>query len=254
MRRLLEAVGTVRKWQRATDPHTNEPKRFGFVDFVTADGVLRAQRVLPRIDFRRGGLGGGGLAAAAAAAAAVMPTAAVMAVMAVMAAAAAARRWICGSTPARPTSSPRTKASTMHTSTIASRCGRRCRRRRAAAAEAAVFGGATRDGAALDEAADAKALERIHAELDARKAAAQAAEAARQRRRWGRCRRRHADARGSERLPASRLLAMAPSQVGRPRRLRGQRLGRAERRRASALSAPARDDAARRGGARRAAA
>jgi RNA-binding protein 25 len=40
------ARAAPRSWKRSTDPETGAPKRFGFVEFVHADGVLRALRVL----------------------------------------------------------------------------------------------------------------------------------------------------------------------------------------------------------------
>jgi hypothetical protein len=42
----VRAALACRSWKRATDPETGAPKRFGFVDFAHAEGVLRALRVL----------------------------------------------------------------------------------------------------------------------------------------------------------------------------------------------------------------
>ena len=46
VRTLLDACGDVRSWKRVMDPENNTPKRFGFCEFVDAEGVLRAMRIL----------------------------------------------------------------------------------------------------------------------------------------------------------------------------------------------------------------
>ena len=46
VRILLDACGDVRSWKRVMDPENNTPKRFGFCEFVDAEGVLRAMRIL----------------------------------------------------------------------------------------------------------------------------------------------------------------------------------------------------------------
>jgi hypothetical protein len=42
----VRAALACHSWKRATDPETGAPKRFGFVEFAHAEGVLRALRVL----------------------------------------------------------------------------------------------------------------------------------------------------------------------------------------------------------------
>ncbi|KAJ7535852.1 hypothetical protein O6H91_12G048600 [Diphasiastrum complanatum] len=46
LRPLLELCGPIRSWKRAQDPTTGSPKGFGFCEFDTAEGVLRALRLL----------------------------------------------------------------------------------------------------------------------------------------------------------------------------------------------------------------
>ncbi|CAI5523804.1 unnamed protein product [Closterium sp. Naga37s-1] len=46
--KLLELCGPLRSWKRAADPTSGSPKGFGFCEFDTADGVLRALRLLNR--------------------------------------------------------------------------------------------------------------------------------------------------------------------------------------------------------------
>ena len=43
---LLEACGPVKSWKPMQDPETNKSKGFGFCEFETAEGVLRALRLL----------------------------------------------------------------------------------------------------------------------------------------------------------------------------------------------------------------
>ncbi|KAJ7558136.1 hypothetical protein O6H91_04G025800 [Diphasiastrum complanatum] len=49
LRPLLELCGTIRSWKRAQDPTTGSLKGFGFCEFDTAEGVLRALRLLNKI-------------------------------------------------------------------------------------------------------------------------------------------------------------------------------------------------------------
>eukprot|EP00898_Chlorokybus_atmophyticus_P005490 jgi/Chlat1/5942/Chrsp4S06262 len=46
MRSLLEKCGPVQSWKRVQDPETGKLKGFGFCEFSTAEGVLRALHVL----------------------------------------------------------------------------------------------------------------------------------------------------------------------------------------------------------------
>jgi len=46
LRCILETCGPLRSWKRTVDPATGTPKRFGFAEFESADGLLRAVRVL----------------------------------------------------------------------------------------------------------------------------------------------------------------------------------------------------------------
>lgn len=43
---LLEACGPVKSWKPMQDPETNKSKGFGFCEYETAEGVLRALRLL----------------------------------------------------------------------------------------------------------------------------------------------------------------------------------------------------------------
>ncbi|XP_057822191.2 RNA-binding motif protein 25 isoform X2 [Cryptomeria japonica] len=43
---LLELCGTIKSWKRAQDPTNGTPKGFGFCEFESAEGVLRALRLL----------------------------------------------------------------------------------------------------------------------------------------------------------------------------------------------------------------
>lgn len=52
--RLLECCGRVTKWKR-TSGLNGKPKGFGFVDFHTADAVLRAMKLLPPLAAQLGG-------------------------------------------------------------------------------------------------------------------------------------------------------------------------------------------------------
>ncbi|XP_048503385.1 RNA-binding motif protein 25 isoform X3 [Beta vulgaris subsp. vulgaris] len=45
---LLELCGTIKSWKRAQDPSDGTPKRFGFCEFESAEGVLRALRLLSK--------------------------------------------------------------------------------------------------------------------------------------------------------------------------------------------------------------
>ncbi|KAG6556371.1 hypothetical protein Mapa_002314 [Marchantia paleacea] len=46
LRALLELCGVIKSWKRAQDPTTGSPKGFGFCEFESAEGVLRALRLL----------------------------------------------------------------------------------------------------------------------------------------------------------------------------------------------------------------
>ncbi|KAL3687938.1 hypothetical protein R1sor_014247 [Riccia sorocarpa] len=46
LRSLLELCGPIKSWKRAQDPTTGSPKGFGFCEFESAEGVLRALRLL----------------------------------------------------------------------------------------------------------------------------------------------------------------------------------------------------------------
>ncbi|XP_049933123.1 RNA-binding motif protein 25 isoform X2 [Nymphaea colorata] len=47
---LLRLCGPVKSWKRAQDPTTGAPKGFGFCEFESAEGVLRALRLLSRLN------------------------------------------------------------------------------------------------------------------------------------------------------------------------------------------------------------
>ncbi|XP_024365355.1 RNA-binding motif protein 25 isoform X3 [Physcomitrium patens] len=46
LRATLELCGGIKSWKRAQDPTTGSPKGFGFCEFESAEGVLRALRLL----------------------------------------------------------------------------------------------------------------------------------------------------------------------------------------------------------------
>lgn len=43
---LMQLCGGIKSWKRAQDPTTGSPKGFGFCEFESAEGVLRALRLL----------------------------------------------------------------------------------------------------------------------------------------------------------------------------------------------------------------
>ena len=45
---MLECCGKVSMWKRSTDPESGKQKGFGFCDFSTGEGALRAMRLLPK--------------------------------------------------------------------------------------------------------------------------------------------------------------------------------------------------------------
>ncbi|KAF2286624.1 hypothetical protein GH714_022980 [Hevea brasiliensis] len=47
---LLQLCGPVKSWKRAQDPSDGTPKRFGFCEFESAEGVLRALRLLNKFN------------------------------------------------------------------------------------------------------------------------------------------------------------------------------------------------------------
>ncbi|XP_021895806.1 RNA-binding protein 25 [Carica papaya] len=47
---LLQFCGPVKSWKRAQDPTTGTPKGFGFCEFESAEGVLRALRLLSKFN------------------------------------------------------------------------------------------------------------------------------------------------------------------------------------------------------------
>ncbi|XP_057508293.1 RNA-binding motif protein 25 isoform X1 [Actinidia eriantha] len=47
---LLQLCGPVKNWKRAQDPTNGTPKGFGFCEFESADGVLRALRLLSKLN------------------------------------------------------------------------------------------------------------------------------------------------------------------------------------------------------------
>ncbi|XP_021842906.1 RNA-binding motif protein 25 isoform X2 [Spinacia oleracea] len=48
VRSLLELCGPIKSWKRAQDPSDGTPRRFGFCEFESAEGVLRALRLLSK--------------------------------------------------------------------------------------------------------------------------------------------------------------------------------------------------------------
>lgn len=46
LRAILELCGQIKSWKRAQDPTTGSPKGFGFCEFESAEGVLRALRLI----------------------------------------------------------------------------------------------------------------------------------------------------------------------------------------------------------------
>ncbi|EOD18541.1 putative RNA-binding protein, partial [Emiliania huxleyi CCMP1516] len=46
---LLSCCGTLMQWKRSVDPESGQSKSFGFCDFATGEGVLRALRLLPAV-------------------------------------------------------------------------------------------------------------------------------------------------------------------------------------------------------------
>ncbi|KAM1744807.1 hypothetical protein ACFX11_011645 [Malus domestica] len=49
MKYLLQLCGPVKSWKRAQDPTDGTPRRFGFCEFESAEGVLRALRLLTNL-------------------------------------------------------------------------------------------------------------------------------------------------------------------------------------------------------------
>ncbi|XP_038714501.1 RNA-binding protein 25-like isoform X2 [Tripterygium wilfordii] len=47
---LLRLCGPVKSWKRAQDPSNGTPRGFGFFEFESADGILRALRLLSKFD------------------------------------------------------------------------------------------------------------------------------------------------------------------------------------------------------------
>ncbi|KAA8529563.1 hypothetical protein F0562_033638 [Nyssa sinensis] len=47
---LLQLCGSVKNWKRAQDPTNGTPKGFGFCEFDDAEGVLRALRLLSKLN------------------------------------------------------------------------------------------------------------------------------------------------------------------------------------------------------------
>ncbi|KAJ7953633.1 RNA-binding protein 25 [Quillaja saponaria] len=50
MRSLLELCGPIKSWKRAHDPSDGTPRGFGFCEFESAEGVLRALRLLSKFN------------------------------------------------------------------------------------------------------------------------------------------------------------------------------------------------------------
>ena len=47
---FLKLCGPVKSWKRAQDPTNGTPKGFGFCEFESAEGVLRALRLLSKLN------------------------------------------------------------------------------------------------------------------------------------------------------------------------------------------------------------
>lgn len=45
----VQLCGPVKSWKRAQDPSNGKPKGFGFCEFESAEGVLRATRLLNKL-------------------------------------------------------------------------------------------------------------------------------------------------------------------------------------------------------------
>ena len=46
----MKLCGPVKNWKRAQDPTTGAPKGFGFCEFDSAESVLRALRLLSKLN------------------------------------------------------------------------------------------------------------------------------------------------------------------------------------------------------------
>lgn len=46
----LKLCGPVKSWKRAQDPSDGTPRGFGFCEFESAEGVLRALRLLSKFN------------------------------------------------------------------------------------------------------------------------------------------------------------------------------------------------------------
>jgi len=47
---FLKLCGPVKSWKRAQDPTDGSPKGFGFCEFEAAEGILRALRLLTKLN------------------------------------------------------------------------------------------------------------------------------------------------------------------------------------------------------------
>lgn len=45
----IQLCGSVKSWKRAQDPSNGKPKGFGFCEFESAEGILRATRLLNKL-------------------------------------------------------------------------------------------------------------------------------------------------------------------------------------------------------------
>jgi RNA recognition motif-containing protein len=45
----VQLCGSVKSWKRAQDPSNGKPKGFGFCEFESAEGILRATRLLNKL-------------------------------------------------------------------------------------------------------------------------------------------------------------------------------------------------------------
>jgi RNA-binding protein 25 len=45
----VQLCGPVKSWKRAQDPSNGKPKGFGFCEFESAEGILRATRLLNKL-------------------------------------------------------------------------------------------------------------------------------------------------------------------------------------------------------------